>query len=314
MIVPLSVSDFLDRAETVYGERTGVVDEPDQPAASLGHDHLRRDGPAGAPARGEARRARHRVRRAGGHGQPQQRAPADGVLGRERLRAGARAGELPAVAATRSPTSSSTPAPCAVRRPRARRTPERHRGRAHASCIGSDDDSDGRRAASTRAVGARRERHGHHQLHVRHDRPAQGRADDAPQHLGQRRRRSAGTRVSATATSTCTRCRCSTATAGGCRSRWPAMGVPQVVLRKVDGTEILRRVERHGVTIMCAAPAVVAAVLDAAPTGTARSPVAAGCASWWRAPRRRPGRSCGSRRSSAGSSSRSTASPRPRRC
>ena len=42
------------------------------------------------------------------------------------------------------------------------------------------------------------------------------------------------------------------------------MGVPQVVLRKVDGPEILRRVDRHGVTIMCAAPAVVAAVLDAA--------------------------------------------------
>jgi acyl-CoA synthetase (AMP-forming)/AMP-acid ligase II len=44
------------------------------------------------------------------------------------------------------------------------------------------------------------------------------------------------------------------------------MGVPQVVLRKVDGTEILRRVEKYGVTIMCAAPAVVAAVLDAAPS------------------------------------------------
>ncbi|MEO6510513.1 MAG: AMP-binding protein [Nocardioides sp.] len=43
------------------------------------------------------------------------------------------------------------------------------------------------------------------------------------------------------------------------------MGVPQVVLRKVDGMEILRRVDQHGVTIMCAAPAVVAAVLDAAP-------------------------------------------------
>ncbi len=42
------------------------------------------------------------------------------------------------------------------------------------------------------------------------------------------------------------------------------MGVPQVVLRKVDGHEILRRVERHGVTIMCGAPAVAAAVLDAA--------------------------------------------------
>ena len=44
------------------------------------------------------------------------------------------------------------------------------------------------------------------------------------------------------------------------------MGVPQVVLRKIDGAEILRRVERHGVTVMCAAPAVAAAVLEAAQT------------------------------------------------
>jgi acyl-CoA synthetase (AMP-forming)/AMP-acid ligase II len=42
------------------------------------------------------------------------------------------------------------------------------------------------------------------------------------------------------------------------------MGVTQVVLRKVDGPEILRRVERHGVTLMCGAPAVVSMVLDAA--------------------------------------------------
>jgi acyl-CoA synthetase (AMP-forming)/AMP-acid ligase II len=42
------------------------------------------------------------------------------------------------------------------------------------------------------------------------------------------------------------------------------LGVPQVVLRKVDGAEVLRRVERYGVTVMCAAPAVVAAVLEAA--------------------------------------------------
>jgi acyl-CoA synthetase (AMP-forming)/AMP-acid ligase II len=41
-------------------------------------------------------------------------------------------------------------------------------------------------------------------------------------------------------------------------------GVTQVALRKVDGAEILRRVEKYGVTVMCAAPAVVAAVLDAA--------------------------------------------------
>jgi len=44
------------------------------------------------------------------------------------------------------------------------------------------------------------------------------------------------------------------------------LGVPQVVLRKVEGAEILGRVERYGVTVMCAAPAVVAAVLDAAGT------------------------------------------------
>jgi len=45
-----------------------------------------------------------------------------------------------------------------------------------------------------------------------------------------------------------------------------AMGVPQVVLRKVDGAEILRRIERHGITLLCGAPAVVAMVLDAAAT------------------------------------------------
>ena len=42
------------------------------------------------------------------------------------------------------------------------------------------------------------------------------------------------------------------------------LGVPQVVIRKIDGAEILRRVEKYGVTVMCAAPAVVAAVLEAA--------------------------------------------------
>ncbi|KRF06666.1 AMP-dependent synthetase [Nocardioides sp. Soil777] len=44
------------------------------------------------------------------------------------------------------------------------------------------------------------------------------------------------------------------------------LGVPQVVLRKVDGADILRRVRDHGVTVMCAAPAVAAAVLEAAQT------------------------------------------------
>jgi acyl-CoA synthetase (AMP-forming)/AMP-acid ligase II len=43
------------------------------------------------------------------------------------------------------------------------------------------------------------------------------------------------------------------------------LGAQHIVLRKVDGMEILRRVRDHGVTLMCAAPAVVNAVLDAAP-------------------------------------------------
>ncbi len=44
------------------------------------------------------------------------------------------------------------------------------------------------------------------------------------------------------------------------------MGGTHIVLRKVDGEEILSRVERHGVTLLCGAPAVVAAILDAAAT------------------------------------------------
>lgn len=42
------------------------------------------------------------------------------------------------------------------------------------------------------------------------------------------------------------------------------IGARHVILRKVDGAEILRRVRDHGVTVMCAAPAVAAAVLEAA--------------------------------------------------
>ena len=42
------------------------------------------------------------------------------------------------------------------------------------------------------------------------------------------------------------------------------MGGRHVVLRKVDGEEILTRIEREGVTLLCGAPAVVAAILGAA--------------------------------------------------
>ena len=50
------------------------------------------------------------------------------------------------------------------------------------------------------------------------------------------------------------------------------LGAKHVVLRKVDGAEILRRVRDHGVTVMCAAPAVAAAVLEAAQTWAGEIP------------------------------------------
>jgi len=36
MKVPLTIVDHLRRAELVYGNRTAITDEPDQPAASWG--------------------------------------------------------------------------------------------------------------------------------------------------------------------------------------------------------------------------------------------------------------------------------------
>ncbi|MDE9365566.1 AMP-binding protein [Luteipulveratus sp. YIM 133132] len=54
MEYPLTVRDFLDRAVTVYGERTAVVDEPDQPAASFGTDGRITYAELGRLARGQA--------------------------------------------------------------------------------------------------------------------------------------------------------------------------------------------------------------------------------------------------------------------
>jgi fatty-acyl-CoA synthase len=42
------------------------------------------------------------------------------------------------------------------------------------------------------------------------------------------------------------------------------MGGTHVVIRKIDGAEILNRVEKHGINFACGAPAVVAMTLDAA--------------------------------------------------
>ncbi len=54
------------------------------------------------------------------------------------------------------------------------------------------------------------------------------------------------------------------------------MGGMHVVLRKIDGEDILDRIERHGVTLLCAAPAVVAAALAAAEARTQEGRVVPG--------------------------------------
>jgi acyl-CoA synthetase (AMP-forming)/AMP-acid ligase II len=54
------------------------------------------------------------------------------------------------------------------------------------------------------------------------------------------------------------------------------MGVRQVVIRKIDGEEILLRIETEGVTILNCAPAVVAAVLDAVAARRSRGAAAPG--------------------------------------
>ena len=52
------------------------------------------------------------------------------------------------------------------------------------------------------------------------------------------------------------------------------MGGTHVVLRKVDGAEILRRIDEHGVTLLCGAPAVISMILEAA-SGRASTTMAA---------------------------------------
>jgi acyl-CoA synthetase (AMP-forming)/AMP-acid ligase II len=50
------------------------------------------------------------------------------------------------------------------------------------------------------------------------------------------------------------------------------MGARHVIIRKIDGAEILRRVEAEGVTLMCGAPAVLNMILDAAADWTGPIP------------------------------------------
>ncbi len=187
MFYPLTVRDFIDRAETVYPDRVAVVDEPDQPAASLGHADLSR---AGRPGPGPGRAARP----AGGAGRwprgggvAQQRPAAELVLRRQRVGPGAGAGQLPVERQGDPVHRRPLRRRRGVRRPRAlgrARRPRRHpqvRDRRRRRALPA-------RRGTTPLGRPGRGCHRDHQLHLGDHRPPQGRAADPPQPVAQRDR------------------------------------------------------------------------------------------------------------------------------
>ena len=253
MIVPFSVSDFLDRAVTVYGERTGVVDEPDQPAPSLGELTYAELGAL-------ARRMAARLDQLGvGVGERvavvshNSARLLDVVLRRRGLRPGPGPGELPA-AARRGPLHRrATPAPrCSTSTPSStRRWPSVEAE--HRFVLGDDDalfadegaepqpwePDENATACINYTSGTTARPKG---VQITH-RNIWVNAVTFGLHAGVTDRDVYLHTLPMFH-----------ANGWGMPFAMTGLGVPQIVLRKVDGAEILRRVEQHGVTVMCAAP------------------------------------------------------------
>ena len=302
MNVALTVGDFLTRAAQVHPDRVAVVDEPDTPG-SLGRLTYAAAPPAGPGHGAGARRDGRRPRRAGGDRQPQRRPLPGRLLGVSgfgrmvvpiNFRLNGRRGALHRRALRRIGAAG---------RPRARRG-------AGAACTAKHrivlDGASRRRAVRrgarrrrARALGAGRGRHRHDQLHVGHDRAAQGRADHPPQLLAQRRRRSAGTSASPTATSYLHTLPMFHCNGWGMPYAVTGMGGRQVVLRKVDGEEILaaHRGRRRDAAVRRAGGRGRRSSTPPrrAASGARRSRGGTGCAWSWPARRRRRRPSSGSR-------------------
>ena len=274
--VPLTILDFLDRAELVYGARPLVVDEPDQPAAPLGPSSPGAASPSwpGPRPPGSTRSA---SARASGWRSSRRTRPACstaffGVSGYGRvlvpINFRLNADEVAYIV--------------------------EHSG---ASVLLVDPELDEharrrRRAKHRFVLGAETRRRA---LPVRAPSPSRGIADEdatatinytsgttaRPKGVQLTHRnlwlnadhlRLAG-RASATATSTCTRCRCSTATAGACPTPSPAWAARTSCCARSTAPRSCAASTQHGVTLLCGAPAVVDRVLDAAAdVGRARSP------------------------------------------
>ena len=308
MKVPLTVNDFLRRAELVYADRIGVIDEPDQPAASWGELTWRQVA--------ERKRAQAAGLDALGIGQGERVAIVSqnsarlltsffGVSGSGRIL-------VPVNFRLAPPEVEYIVEHCGARVLLV--DPELDDALSGVNAeyrfvIGADSDEVLYRFGGAGTVDARRGHHRQHQLHERHDGPAQVQlthrniwvnattfgwhmgVNDRDvylhtlpqflQRLGHAVRRDRDGRPSRRA-------------AQGGRRGDPA---PRRAIRRHPA---LRRA------------AVLAMILDACVLRMDRSPARAPCGWWWPALHRRHGRSSGRRPSSDGSSCRSTASRRRR--
>ena len=217
MIVPFSAADFLDRALAVYAERIGIVDEPDQPAPSLGDLTYARVGELARAQAAKLDELGHRRRRPGRLRLAQQRPALHRVLRRHRLRPGAGADQLPALGRRGGLHRRALRCPGALRRPGAR-------GRAQGRRVRAQVHHRQRRARCTSRArspspGSTRRTPPRRSTTPPARRPGPRACRSRTATSGPTRSPSRCTPASPTATSTCTRCRCSTPTAGGCRSR-----------------------------------------------------------------------------------------------
>ena len=316
MRVPLTVADYLDRAEPSTDGGRSCSTSPISPRRRGARSPPRPDGRARPRAGRRARRARRRARRAGRDRLAELGPPAHRVLRRQRVRPSPRADQLPpqrgrgrvhrrALAARRCcssiPSSTTTCADVAAK---------------HRFVIGAETDAEllpVRRRAASRGT------------------PTRTRPRRSTTRAARPRARRA--------------CSSRTATSGSTRTTFGwHMGVNDrdVYLHTLpmfhcNGWGMTYARDRHGRPAHRAAqgrrrrdPAARRRARRHADVrrargrrtrcstrrrrGTVRSRDAAACASSSPAHRRRRARSSGSRPSSAGSSSRSTASPRRRRC